>query len=56
MEIFQTLWTTLTTPNETLTTILCSPIYFIDAIVNMLLFTTILGIKTTRRRKIKKIN
>ena len=39
MEIFQTVWTALTTPNEILTTILCFPIYFVDAIVNMLLFT-----------------
>lgn len=52
MEIFQTIWTTLTTPNETLTTILSFPIYFIEAIVNMLLFTTILNIKTTKKRKI----
>ncbi len=52
MEIFQTVWTALTTPNEILTTILCFPIYFVDAIVNMLLFTTILDIKTTRKRKV----
>lgn len=52
MEIFQTIWTALTTPNETLLGILTFPIYFIDAIVNMLLFTTILNIKTTKKRKI----
>lgn len=52
MEIFQTIWTALTTPNDTLCSILCFPIYFIDALVNMLLFTTILNIKTTRKRKI----
>lgn len=52
MEIFQTLWTTLTTPNETLSAILSFPFYFIDAIVNMLLFTTILDIKTIRKRKV----
>lgn len=52
MEIFQTIWTALTTPNETLSTILAFPISFIEAIVNMLLFTTILNIKATRKRKI----
>ena len=51
MEIFQTIWTALTTPNETLTAILTFPIYFIDILVNMLLFTTILNIKTSKRRK-----
>ncbi|MCI9040168.1 MAG: GHKL domain-containing protein [Clostridia bacterium] len=52
MEILQTIWTTLTTPNETLSAILFFPFYFVDVLVNMLLFTTILNIKTTRKRKI----
>ena len=52
MEIFQTVWTALTTPNETLSAILFFPFFIIDAIVNMLLFTTILDIKTTRKRKV----
>lgn len=52
MEIFQTIWTALTTPNETLIKILFFPLSFIDALVNMLLFTTILNIKTTKKRKI----
>lgn len=52
MEIFQTIWMALTTPNENLLKILLIPLYFIEAIVNMLLFTTILDIKTTRKRKI----
>ena len=52
MEIFQTIWTALTTPNETLSTILMFPIYFIDALVNMLLFTTILDIKAEKKNKI----
>lgn len=51
MEILQTIWTTLTTPNELLSAILCIPIYFIDAIVNMLLFTTILNIKVISKRR-----
>ena len=52
MEIFQTIWTALTTQNETLSTILMFPIYFIDALVNMLLFTTILDIKAEKKNKI----
>ena len=52
MEIFQTIWTALTTPNETLSTILLFPIYFIDIWVNMLLFTTIFDIKATKKSKI----
>lgn len=51
MEIFQSIWTALTTQNETLCSILTFPIYFVDAIVNMLLFTTILDIKTTKKRQ-----
>ncbi len=52
MEILQTIWTALTTPNEILLNILSFPIYFIDAIVNMLLFITILDIKPTKKSKI----
>lgn len=52
MEIFQTIWTALTTQNETLSTILLFPIYFIDIWVNMLLFTTIFDIKATKKSKI----
>lgn len=51
MEIFQTIWTALTTPNETLNVILFFPFYFIDVLVNMLLFTTVLNIKSTRKSK-----
>lgn len=51
MEIFQTIWTALTTQNEVLSTILCMPIYFIDAIVTMLLFTTLLDIQASKKSK-----
>lgn len=51
MEIFQTIWTALTTPNEVLTNILILPMYFIEAYVSMLLFTLILNIQTTRKQK-----
>lgn len=52
MEIFQTIWTALTTPNETLVAVLTFPLYFVDALVNMLLFTTILNIQASRKFKI----
>ena len=52
MEFFQTIWTALTTENENLLSILVIPLYFIDAIVNMLLFTTILTIPCGRKNKI----
>lgn len=52
MKIFQTIWTAMTTPNETMVTILCSPLYFIEAIVNMLLFTTVLNIQCSKKSKI----
>lgn len=52
MEIFQTIWTAVSTPNETLSTILCFPLYFVDALVTLLLFTTLLNINTTKKSKI----
>lgn len=55
MKIFQTIWTAMTTQNETMVTVLCSPLYFIEAIVNTFLFTTILDIHCTRKEKITYI-
>ena len=55
MQIFQTIWTAMTTQNETMVTVLCSPLYFIEAIVNTFLFTTILDIHCTRKEKITYI-
>ncbi len=52
MEIIQTIWTALTTQNELLVKILYLPLGFIDAIVTMLLFTTLLDIKSTKKSKI----
>ena len=52
MEIFQTIWTALTMPNETLSAILYFPMYFVDAITNMLLFTTLFDIKASKKAKI----
>lgn len=56
MEILQTIWTALTTPNDGLTTIIFNkfgvPFVFIELTVNMLLFTTVFNIKSTRKQKI----
>lgn len=55
MEIFQTIWTALTTPNEELIKILSIPLIFIEMYVLMLLFTSILNIKTTTKQQITYI-
>lgn len=52
MEIFQTIWTALTTPNEILTNLLSIPLAFLDAYVCMLLFTTILNIPSTHKQRL----
>lgn len=51
MEIFQTIWMALTTPNEGLINILSIPLTIIELTVCMLLFTTVLNINTTRKQK-----
>ncbi len=52
MDILQTIWSALTTPNEPLTKILFIPINFLDAFIGMLFFTTILNIDASKKRKI----
>lgn len=52
MEIFQTIWTALTTPNEGLTYLTGIPLTYLDAFVGMLFFTTVLNIETTKKQKI----
>ncbi len=51
MEIFQTIWTALTTQNEFLTDILAVPLGFLDAFISMLFFTTALDIQTAVNKK-----
>lgn len=55
MEFFQTIWTALTTPNESLVNIICIPFAFIDAYVCMLFFTTILNIETSNKRNLSYV-
>lgn len=52
MEIFQTIWTALTTPNELLAKIMLIPLAFLEAFVSMLFFTTVLNIQTSKKQKI----
>lgn len=52
MNILQTIWSALTTPNTTLTNILGIPLTYLDAYIIMLFFTTILNIDTTKKQKL----
>lgn len=52
MELLQTIWTSLTTPNEGLINIIAIPLTFLEAYVSMVLFTTVLNIETTAKRKL----
>ena len=55
MEIFKTIWTALTTENELLSMLLLIPDTFIEILVNMLLFTTLLNIHAEKKVKIKYV-
>ena len=52
MNILQTIWTALITPNATLFKIITIPVTYLDAYIGMLFFSSILNIKTTKRQKI----
>jgi len=51
MDIFQTIWTAFTTENEIMLNIIGFFSCFIEVFVNMLFFTTLLDIKTTKKSK-----
>ncbi len=51
IEMFQTIWNSLTTVNPELTNLIGIPSMFLEAFVYMLLFTTILNINATRKQK-----
>lgn len=55
MEIFQTIWTALSTPNPTLISILSIPLVFIEITVTMLLFTTILNLSASKQQKFRYV-
>lgn len=52
MELLNNIWNALSTPNETLTTIISSPLTFLEVYLMMALFLLILKIETTCRQKI----
>lgn len=52
MNIFQTIWNAISTPNEVLINISGFFLCIIEAYVSMCLFTTLLNIKTNKKRKI----
>ena len=51
MEIFQTIWTALTTPNEVLTNIIGIPTVFLEVFLSMLIFTTFFNINCSTKQK-----
>ncbi len=59
LEILRTVWMSLTTPNEGLTAILFNkfgiPFIFIELTVNVLLFTTVLNIKYSKKQAISYV-
>lgn len=52
MEIFQTIWAILTTPNLDLCNLIISPFIIIEILVGMLFFTTLLNFNATKKQKI----
>ena len=55
MEIFQTIWTALTTENQLLINIISIPCMFLEVTMSMLLFTIILNIESSNRIKLKYV-
>ncbi len=52
MNLLQTIWSVLTTENAQVANYITIPLIFIEALVTMLLFTTVLNISTTKKSKI----
>lgn len=52
MGILQTIWTALTTENEMLSTLLLMPETYLENFINVLLFSTLLGISSDRKTKV----
>ncbi len=52
MEIFQTIWTSLTTPNIQLINIISIPLTFLEGYLQFLIFSTVLNIFTTKKQKV----
>ena len=52
MNTLQTIWSALTVENELLFKVISIPLTYLDALVGMLFFTSILNIETTKKRKL----
>ena len=52
MNILQTIWSALTSPNEKITNFTLIPLAYVDAFVGMLFFTTVLNIDAKKKNKI----
>ncbi len=52
MDIFQTIWTAMTTPKESLVKIMMIPLTYLDAFIGMIFFTTLLNIHANIKRKL----
>lgn len=55
MEFFNNIFKILTTPDEWMTNLICSPLIIIEMYVSMLLFTTILNIRSTLKQKLSYV-
>lgn len=51
MEILKTFWNVLTTENEQLSILICTPLIFVEMYISMLLFITLLNIKSDKKQK-----
>lgn len=51
IQTLQNIWSSLTTENETLTNIIGIPSIFLEAFISMLIFTTLLDIQASSRKK-----
>lgn len=51
IEILQTIWSSLTTENPNIITIISIPLIFIEVYISMLLFTTLLNINAGKKQK-----
>ncbi len=52
MEIMQTIWSSITTPNEGLIKLISIPFGILDIFIGMLFFTTVLNIEASKKRKL----
>ena len=52
MEILQTIWSSLTTENPSIITIISIPLIFLEVFISMLIFTTLLNISATKKQKL----